>query len=74
MIYWRHDRLGLECGGWAKGLLARAHKNIAAMAVANKLARIAWAVLRRRERFAVKGLPAAAQALAGPSLAAPAGQ
>jgi transposase len=47
-------------GRWAKGLLARAHKNVAVVALANKLARIAWAVLRRGERFAVKGLPVAA--------------
>jgi transposase len=47
-------------GRWARGLLARAHKNIVAVALANKMARIAWAVLRRRERFAVGGLLAAA--------------
>ncbi len=32
-------------GRWARGLLARAHKNVAVVALANKLARIAWAVL-----------------------------
>jgi transposase len=32
-------------GRWVRGLLARAHKNIAVVALANKLARIAWAVL-----------------------------
>jgi hypothetical protein len=42
-------------GRWAKGLLERAHRNVAVVAFANKLARIAWAVLRRGERFAVKG-------------------
>jgi hypothetical protein len=31
-----------------------AHRNVAVVAFANKLARIAWAVLRRRERFADK--------------------
>ena len=40
-------------GRWAKGLLARAHKNVAVVALANKLARIAWAVLQRREKFAL---------------------
>jgi transposase len=40
-------------GRWAKGLLARAHKNIVVVALANKLARIAWAVLQRREKFAL---------------------
>ena len=38
-------------GRWAKGLLARAHQNVAVVALANKLVRIAWAVLRRGQRF-----------------------
>jgi hypothetical protein len=42
-------------GRWAKALLKRAHRNAAVVAFANKLARIARAVLRRGERFAVKG-------------------
>ncbi len=32
-------------GRWAKHLLARAHKNKVVVALANKLARIAWAIL-----------------------------
>jgi transposase len=32
-------------GRWARGLLARSHKNVAVVALANKLARIAWAIL-----------------------------
>jgi transposase len=32
-------------GRWVKGLLGRTHKNIVVVALANKLARIAWAVL-----------------------------
>ena len=47
-------------GRWAKSLLARAHQNVAVVALANKLARIAWAVLRRGEKFDVAGSPAAA--------------
>jgi transposase len=47
-------------GRWVKGLLARVHTNIAVVALANKLARIAWVVLRRGEKFAAKGLPSAA--------------
>jgi transposase len=43
-------------GRWAKGLLGRAHHNVAVVALANKLARIAWAVLRRGQTFAVKGV------------------
>jgi len=38
-------------GRWAKRLMGRAHHNVAVVAFANKLARIAWAVLRRGERF-----------------------
>ena len=37
-------------GAWLRGLLARAHMNTAVVALANKLARIAWAVLPRRKR------------------------
>jgi transposase len=47
-------------GRWAKGLLGRAHKNIAVVALANKLARIAWAVLRRHEKFAIRDVLVAA--------------
>ena len=49
-----------QLGRWAKGLLRRAHKNIAVVALANKLARIAWAVLRRREKFAIRDVLVAA--------------
>jgi transposase len=47
-------------GRWAKALMMRAHHNVAVVAFANKLARIAWAVLRRGEQFAAKGMPMAA--------------
>jgi transposase len=47
-------------GRWVKALLQRAHPNVAVVAFANKLARIAWAVLRRGERFAATGAPMAA--------------
>jgi len=46
-------------GRWAKALMERAHHNVAVVAFANKLARIAWAVLRSGERFAVTGTMAA---------------
>jgi transposase len=45
-------------GRWA--LMTRAHRNVAVVAFANKLARIAWAVLRRAERFEASGVPATA--------------
>jgi transposase len=38
-------------GGWLRGLLARAHTNTVVVALAAKLARIAWAVLRSGKRF-----------------------
>jgi hypothetical protein len=47
-------------GRWAEALMSRAHHNVAVVAFANKLARIAWAVLRRGERFALAGMPVAA--------------
>ncbi len=37
----RQDALG----HWLRGLLARAHRNVVVVALANKLARMAWAVL-----------------------------
>jgi transposase len=39
-------------GAWLKGLLSRGvHRNVAIVALANKLARIAWAVLRKEKSF-----------------------
>lgn len=38
-------------GGWLRGLLARAHPNTVVVALANKLARIVWAVLRHGREF-----------------------
>ena len=39
-------------GVWLRELLARAHRNVAVVALANKLARIAWAVLTGERRYA----------------------
>jgi transposase len=47
-------------GAWLRDLLARAHTNVAVVALANKLARIAWAVLRSGKAFEVKATAAAA--------------
>jgi transposase len=38
-------------GHWLRGLLARAHKNTVITALANKLARIVWAVLARGRTY-----------------------
>jgi transposase len=46
-------------GRWAKNLLSRVHQNVAVVAFANKMARIAWAVLRRGETFAMREVPQA---------------
>ena len=36
---------------WLAQLTARTHRNVAAVALANKLARIAWAVLAKNEPY-----------------------
>lgn len=38
-------------GAWLRGLLSRAHRNVVIVALANKLARIAWATLQRNTTF-----------------------
>jgi transposase len=43
-------------GAWLRGLRARVHVNTAVVALANKLARIVWAVLRRGENFNAQAL------------------
>ena len=55
---WLRARRRLADG--RKRCMSRAHHNVAVVAFANKLARIAWAVLRRGERFAVTGMPVVA--------------
>jgi transposase len=47
-------------GRWAKALMMRAPHNVAVVALANKLARIAWAVLRRGNRFDARAISMAA--------------
>jgi hypothetical protein len=36
---------------WLAQLTSRTHRNVAAVALANKLARIAWAVLAKNEHY-----------------------
>ncbi len=38
-------------GGWVKQMLTRCHRNVVIVAVANKLARTAWAVLSKEEVY-----------------------
>ena len=44
-------RDGHRLGAWVAGLERRVHTNVATVALANKLARIAWAVLARRQPY-----------------------
>jgi len=46
-------------GAWLRNLLQRAHPNAAVVALANKLARIAWAVLSRGEVYRARALATA---------------
>lgn len=46
-------------GEWLRALLARAHVNTVVVALAAKLARIAWAVLRSRKTFEITAMPTA---------------
>ena len=46
-------------GAWLRGLTGRAHKNKVVVALAGKLARIAWAVLRSGESYTTGVAPAA---------------
>jgi transposase len=48
------SKLETPLGEWLRGLLARAHVNTVVVALAAKLARIVWAVLRSGERFQTK--------------------
>ncbi len=48
------NTLPTPLGGWLRGLIGRMHKNAAVVALANKLARIAWAVLRHGATFSVE--------------------
>jgi transposase len=45
-------------GAWVKALSARRHSNVVACALANKLARIAWAVLARGTRYEARAVAA----------------
>lgn len=46
-------RSSTPLGMWLRNLLARRHRNTVVVALANKLARIAWAALRRGSAFDV---------------------
>jgi transposase len=52
-------RTATPMGAWLRGLLARAHGNTVVVALASKLARVAWALLRSETGFVAGGLAAA---------------
>ena len=54
----RMKRDGLSVGAWLDRLDARAHKNVVVVAMANKLARTAWAVLSSGNDYRPKAVPA----------------
>ena len=73
-------------GAWVRGVLARRPARLATVALANKMARIAWALMTRKEDYRPHGRAAAAAVAAacgtrshectrkpGPGLADPAG-
>jgi transposase len=48
-----------QLGAWLKDMLARAHSNVVVVALAAKLARIAWALLRHNRTFSQEALVSA---------------
>ena len=50
VLHFVRDRTA-PLAAWADSLTERAHVNVAAVAMANKMARIAWAVLTKGERY-----------------------
>ncbi len=59
MLY-RARQWNSAVGAWARGVLARRPVRLASVALANKMARIAWAVMTRKETYHPKGRAAAA--------------
>jgi transposase len=53
------SRTATPLGSWLRGLLSRAHGNTVVVALASKLVRIAWALLRHETAFAASPLAAA---------------
>jgi len=58
----RAGRWNSAAGAWARGLLGRRPVRLATVALADKMARIAWALMTRKEVYQAKGRSAAATA------------
>ena len=62
---WRAPQWNSAAGVWTKGLLERRPFRLVTVALANKMARIAWALMTRKEVYHAKGrVTAAAEAVA----------
>ena len=62
---WRPPQWNSAAGVWTKGLLERRPFRLVTVALANKMARIAWALMTRKEVYHAKGrVTAAAEAVA----------
>ncbi len=59
MVY-RAPRWNSAAGVWTRGLLERSPVRLVTVALANKMARIAWALMTRKEVYHAKGRSAAA--------------
>lgn len=59
MVY-RAPRWNSAAGVWTRGLLERRPVRLVSVALANKMARIAWALMTRKEVYHAKGRSAAA--------------
>jgi error-prone DNA polymerase len=58
----RAEQWNSAAGAWARGLLERRPVRLVTVALANKMARIAWALMTRKEVYQAKGRSAAATA------------
>ncbi len=64
-VVWRARRWNSKAGLWVRGLLARRPVRLVTVALANKMARIAWALMTREQVYQAQGCaPAAAAAAA----------
>ena len=61
MVY-RAAQWNSAAGAWARGLLERRPVRLATVALANKMARIAWALMTRKEDYRARGRATAAAA------------
>lgn len=58
VLRWKIHRLD-QASDWLRGMLARRPHNVVATALANKIARVAWAVMRKEEEYRAPRLAAA---------------